>query len=327
MSEKILPCPFCNSLAEIQKFSDGWVVFCPHENKDCMVVETIKHTNREDAIKQWNTRVLPSKGQEFKGIPVESREYCPPNMMYLINKDYIKYKSKGRVADNTSFNVDKIFDGKAEKEENDCEKWLREHHPEFCKCGAKIEDHSGGINGVDVCKKCFHDATKHIKFGDANKGGSSSVEKECQHEWSHPATGNGYQVCMKDGCSAERFSPKEGSSAGDIEVLSAEIHKCYCRAYEKRYGKPYWTNGDYSKLDEPTKDYDREMARWHIASLSAKPELVPLGKELIYNFLMKKFSEARMKNLTNLYIHGDAVDYVAKELCFKFGTPKDKNKQ
>lgn len=49
-----------------------------------------------------------------------------------------------------------------------------------------------------------------------------------------------------------------------IEETSAEIHKCYCRAYERRFGKPYWTNGDYSKLDEPTKDYDREMAKWHL---------------------------------------------------------------
>lgn len=48
------------------------------------------------------------------------------------------------------------------------------------------------------------------------------------------------------------------------EELSAEIHKCYCRAYERRFGKPYWTNGNYSKLDESTKDYDREMADWHL---------------------------------------------------------------
>ena len=51
----------------------------------------------------------------------------------------------------------------------------------------------------------------------------------------------------------------------EIEIISAEIHKCYCRAYERRFCKPYWTNGDYSKLDEPTKDYDREMAAWVIA--------------------------------------------------------------
>ncbi len=51
------------------------------------------------------------------------------------------------------------------------------------------------------------------------------------------------------------------------ELISAEIHKCYCRAYEKRFGKPYWTNGDYSLLDEPTKDYDREFATWHLTEV------------------------------------------------------------
>ena len=56
----------------------------------------------------------------------------------------------------------------------------------------------------------------------------------------------------------------------DRELISAEIHKCYCRAYERRFGKPYWTNGDYSKLDEATKDYDREMADWHIKQMETR---------------------------------------------------------
>ena len=78
-----------------------------------------------------------------------------------------------------------------------------------------------------------------------------------------------------------------------IEEVSADIHKCYCRAYERRFGKPYWTNGDYSKLDEPTKDYDREMAIWHLADLkeAIRKVIEPLkevfewtGKRGQYNF-------------------------------------------
>lgn len=65
----------------------------------------------------------------------------------------------------------------------------------------------------------------------------------------------------------------------EIEKISAEIHKCYCRAYENRFGKPYWTNGDYSLLDEPTKDYDREMARWHISELSALKSKLDVYRE------------------------------------------------
>lgn len=53
----------------------------------------------------------------------------------------------------------------------------------------------------------------------------------------------------------------------EIESLAAEIHGVYCRQYEKNHGKPYRTNGDYSQLDEPTKDYDRAFIRWHLARL------------------------------------------------------------
>ncbi len=47
-----------------------------------------------------------------------------------------------------------------------------------------------------------------------------------------------------------------------LEQLSEKIHKLYCEQYEKDNGKPYWTNGDYSKLDEKTKEYDRNIARF-----------------------------------------------------------------
>lgn len=57
------------------------------------------------------------------------------------------------------------------------------------------------------------------------------------------------------------------------EELAAEVHRVYCAQYEKNFGKPYRTGGDYSKLDESTKDYDRAFVRWHqekIAALSAE---------------------------------------------------------
>lgn len=63
-----------------------------------------------------------------------------------------------------------------------------------------------------------------------------------------------------------------------VEIISSEIHKCYCRVYERRFGKPYWTNGDYSKLDELTKDYDREMAEFIIQDRRRIVE--PLIREL-----------------------------------------------
>lgn len=50
-------------------------------------------------------------------------------------------------------------------DKSDSEKWLEERHPEYCKCGSKIEKRDCGINGIDVCQSCFHEATKHLKFG------------------------------------------------------------------------------------------------------------------------------------------------------------------
>ena len=57
-----------------------------------------------------------------------------------------------------------------------------------------------------------------------------------------------------------------------IEKLSEEIHKLYCDQYLLDNKKPYWTNGDYSKLDERTKEYDRNIARWHLESLYNPPQ-------------------------------------------------------
>ena len=54
----------------------------------------------------------------------------------------------------------------------------------------------------------------------------------------------------------------------EIEKLASEIHGVYCIAYEKRFGKPFFTGGDYAKLDEPTKDYNRALAKWHIEKMN-----------------------------------------------------------
>lgn len=74
----------------------------------------------------------------------------------------------------------------------------------------------------------------------------------------------------------------ENSELFDREKLSAEIHKCYCRYYLKRYGKEYRTKWDYSKLDEETKDADREMADWVIKTFfhAERSQLSELAKNL-----------------------------------------------
>lgn len=67
----------------------------------------------------------------------------------------------------------------------------------------------------------------------------------------------------------------------ELEQLSEEIHKLYCTQYEKDHGTPYWTNGDYSKLEERVKEYDRNIARWYLSKLhSHTKEVVEIRKKV-----------------------------------------------
>ena len=46
-----------------------------------------------------------------------------------------------------------------------------------------------------------------------------------------------------------------------IEKLAEAVHKAYCAEYEIQHGEVYWTHGDYSLLDEDTKELDRATVR------------------------------------------------------------------
>lgn len=46
-----------------------------------------------------------------------------------------------------------------------------------------------------------------------------------------------------------------------IELCAEAVHKSYCKCYKKREGKEYWTKGDYNKLNEETKEIDRETVK------------------------------------------------------------------
>jgi len=123
--------------------------------------------------------------------------------------------------------------------------------------------------------------------------------------------------------------PMENSELFDREKLSAEIHKCYCRYYLKRYGKEYHTKGDYSKLDEETKDADREMADWVIKTFfhAERSHLVPLNELEVTKLLMKVKND--YDNLTDfekvrLPIGGDGPRLYAEAICKTFGTPNIK---
>ena len=46
-----------------------------------------------------------------------------------------------------------------------------------------------------------------------------------------------------------------------LEKCAEAVHKACCNYYLKNKGKEYWTKGDYSLLDEPTKQIDRETVK------------------------------------------------------------------
>ena len=46
-----------------------------------------------------------------------------------------------------------------------------------------------------------------------------------------------------------------------MERLAEAVHRAYCKNYALRTGKEYWTKGDYSCLDEATKQIDRETVK------------------------------------------------------------------
>jgi hypothetical protein len=48
---------------------------------------------------------------------------------------------------------------------------------------------------------------------------------------------------------------------GDVEEYAVLAHQAYCQSYLAHKGEPYWTRGDYFKLDETYKGYDRRMAK------------------------------------------------------------------
>jgi len=58
----------------------------------------------------------------------------------------------------------------------------------------------------------------------------------------------------------------------ELEKLSEQIHRVYCDYHRQVKGAEYWTKGDYSLLDDDTKEADRFMARFLQSQLTTKEE-------------------------------------------------------
>ena len=56
----------------------------------------------------------------------------------------------------------------------------------------------------------------------------------------------------------------------DLERICEQVHKAYCKYHIEQKGTEYWTKGDYSKLNEEGKEYDRRTVRAVLAELRQK---------------------------------------------------------
>lgn len=74
-----------------------------------------------------------------------------------------------------------------------------------------------------------------------------------------------------------------------IERCAEKVHQSYCSYYEQVHGKPYWTKGDYSKLSEEVKEFDRASVR---AALDASGLREAQQERDIYRRELNKSSEA-----------------------------------
>jgi hypothetical protein len=100
----------------------------------------------------------------------------------------------------------------------------------------------------------------------ARESFDGAVESSIRFAVSNPSRCNCYQG---QGDSGEAGLKNLGGA--EIELIAEKVHKAYCDNYKQRKDEPYWTNGDYSKLDDETKEIDRATVR---AVLKAIKELV-----------------------------------------------------
>lgn len=109
-----------------------------------------------------------------------------------------------------------------------------------------------------ACQECFEN--RHC--------GNNKCGQPDSHQSSHSkGEFSGYSYEAERPKRPEKLKWGKGE---DIEALSAEVHKLYCAQYLIDHGAPYWSGGDYSKLDERVKEYDRNIVRWHLKLLSER---------------------------------------------------------
>lgn len=78
-----------------------------------------------------------------------------------------------------------------------------------------------------------------------------------------------------------------------LEKCAEAVHKAYCNYHLRNKGVEYWTKGDYSLLDEPTKQIDRETVKAVFATIKANP--------------LEKLAMPKIADITNITMWVDMI--------------------
>lgn len=97
----------------------------------------------------------------------------------------------------------------------------------------------------------------------------------------------------------------------DIELLAEKVHQAYCQYQIDVKGKEYWTKGDYSQLDEETKEADRYTVRAVLKALNDEELVTPRvlldSIRYVYHREYKGYT-IRMKGAGQVYFTKDERD-------------------
>lgn len=96
------------------------------------------------------------------------------------------------------------------------------YEPKEQKCTHKHQETFSNIaERHTTCKDCG-------EVLESKTGLSEPKEQKYEHEWSKPATGNGYMCCMKDGCNAYTFygEPKDSVKCEHSWVFDGKYMDC-----------------------------------------------------------------------------------------------------
>lgn len=80
------------------------------------------------------------------------------------------------------------------------------------------------LKKLDECRNAYKPATGLPWLDDLRQileAGREVKEKDCEHEWSKPATGISYQFCLKKGCYAQK-----GDIVEPVPPEAKDIRKC-----------------------------------------------------------------------------------------------------